>query len=188
VVFQSLDLKPDVSLKVFNVEFQVHSVVLKLRHKVLFRESLIWVVGRWTSPHFTGLSDRRLRQVGKSAYGEISTMVSRSTSRTIDLALIANGPNYWSSDLEGGILFPNQEERWEPEVDCLSDRPALNLPKFFGKIVDTNELPYDVDISDLYLTELLENNLMLAGQCKVAGKDDVDDYFLCANIEDEDLP
>jgi hypothetical protein len=79
----------------------VFEAAAKLRHEVLFREALIWVVGRWTQPHFTELADRRLRQVAKYAYGEVATMVSRSTNRIIDLALLATGPNYWSSDLLG---------------------------------------------------------------------------------------
>jgi hypothetical protein len=39
IIFQSPGLKPDVSLKVFDVEFYVHSIVLKL-HSAFFRKFL----------------------------------------------------------------------------------------------------------------------------------------------------
>jgi hypothetical protein len=39
ITFQSPGLKPDVSLKVFDVEFYVHSIVLKL-HSTFFRKFL----------------------------------------------------------------------------------------------------------------------------------------------------
>lgn len=39
IIFQSPGLKPDVSLKVFDVDFYVHSIVLKL-HSAFFRKFL----------------------------------------------------------------------------------------------------------------------------------------------------
>jgi len=39
IIFQSPGLKPEVSLKIFNVEFHVHSVLLKL-HSAFFRKFL----------------------------------------------------------------------------------------------------------------------------------------------------
>jgi hypothetical protein len=166
----------------------VFEAAAKLHHKVLFREALIWVVGNWTEPQIGELSDRRLRHLAQYAYGEISTIVSRSVSKIIDVGLLGCGPNDWTVGIREGIVYPNHEEQWHPAELDLCERPQLNLPKFFRNIVDKDNFPEEVRVYELDLTDLLENNLVLSGKWLIAGKDSVEGYFLCAAIEDEDLP
>ena len=74
----------------------VFEAAAKLRHKVLFREALIWVVGPFQKPRFENLSDRRLRQVARCVYGEIATIVSRSAGKFL-AGLGGHGNDDWSA-------------------------------------------------------------------------------------------
>ena len=115
-------------------------------------------------------------------------MVSRSVSKIIDVGLLGCGPKDWTVGIREGIVSPNQEEQWHPAELDLRERPQLNLPKFFRNIVETDNFPEEVAVDELDLTDMLENNLVLSGKWLIAGKDSVEGYFLCAAIEDEDLP
>jgi hypothetical protein len=168
----------------------VFKAAAKLRHKVLFREALVWVVADWKFPAFKEdgeLLNPRLRQVARCVYGEIATMVSRSTSKIMD-GFLAAGCTEWLESFGKGVIDPQKEEHWDACDLYLSDRPALSLPKFFQNIVYNDDLPYDVSIDPLYLSDLLRNNLVLDQAGRVAGEGDEKDCFLCAKIEDEDLP
>lgn len=166
----------------------IFEAAAKLRHKVLFREALIWVVGIWTQPQIAGLSDRRLRHLAQNVYGEIFTMVFKATSRIIDVGLLARGPSHWLTKVRDGIRSSNHEEQWKAEELDLCARPQLNLPNFFRNIADMDDLPGGFEVDDLCLTDLLMNNLVLDGKWLIPGEDSVEDYFLCAAIKDEDLP
>jgi hypothetical protein len=168
----------------------IFEAAAKLRHKVLFREALVWVVADWRLPAFKeegGLFNPRLRQVARCIYGEIATMVSRSTSKILDAFLTA-GCTEWLESFSMGVIYPQQEEHWSTDQLYLSERPALSLPKFFQNIVNNDGLPDDVDIDPLYLSGLLRNNLVLDQAGRVAGEGSERECFLCAKIEDEDLP
>jgi hypothetical protein len=167
----------------------VFEAAANLRHKVLFREALVWVVADWTLPAFKEgeLFNPRLRQVARCVYGEIATMVSRSTSKILDGFLNA-GCTEWLEIFGKGVIDPQEEENWDACDMYLSDRLPLKLPRFFRNIVNNDGLPSDVSIDPLYLFDLLRNNLVLDQAGRVAGEGDEKDCFLCAKVEDEDLP
>jgi hypothetical protein len=167
----------------------VFEAAAKLRHKVLFREALVWVVADWKSPAFKdeGALNSRLRQIARCAYGEIAIMVSRSTSKIFD-AFLAVGCTEWLESFSKGVIDPQEEEYWNRNELYLSQRPALSLPKFFRNIDYGDDLPDDGSTDPLYLSELLWNNLVLGLAGRVAGMGDEEDCFLCAKIDDEDLP
>jgi len=168
----------------------VFEAAAKLRHKVLFREALVWVVADWRDPAFRekgGLSNPRLRQVARCVYGEIATMVSRSTSKVLD-GFLTPGCTDWLKSFGKGVIDPQSEEHWDGEQEYLTDRLPLSLPKFFRNIVN-NDINIDGRTLDpLCLSDLLRNNLVLDQAGRVAGWGDEEDCFLCAEIEDEDLP
>ncbi len=167
----------------------VFETAAKLRNKVLFREALIWVVGPWTSPNFKNLSDPRLRQVARCVYGEIATKVSNSSGRIMD-GFIGSGNDIWSENFHNGIYAP--QEPLTLGGSYLRGRPRLSFPCFFRNI-DTcsgHLMPRNFFDDDLELSELLKNNLVLNRLELRSGDEDEEeaDYFLCAEIEDEDLP
>ena len=87
-----------------------------------------------------------------------------------------------------GVIDPQSEEHWDGEQVYLTDRLPLSLPKFFRNIVN-NDITIDgMSVDPLYLSDLLRNNLVLDQAGRVAGEGDEKDCFLCAKIEDEDLP
>jgi hypothetical protein len=169
----------------------VFEAAAKLRHKVLFREALVWVVADWKFPAFKEgeLSNPRLRQVARCAYGEIATMVSRSTSKILD-AFLAVGCTDFLVSFGMVVIDSQEEEHWNADLLYLSDRSPLSLPKFFRNIANNEFVPYEtsIDPDSLYLSDLLRNNLVLDQAGRVAGEGDEKDCFLCAKIEDEDLP
>jgi len=84
----------------------VFEAAAKLRHKVLFREALVWVVSDWRHPAFKeegGLSNPRLRQVARCVYGEIAIMVSRSTSKILD-GFLTPGCTEWLKYFGKGVI------------------------------------------------------------------------------------
>jgi hypothetical protein len=168
----------------------VFEAAAKLRHKVLFREALVWVVSDWRHPAFKeegGLSNPRLRQVARCVYGEIAIMVSRSTSKILD-GFLTPGCTEWLKYFGKGVIDPQEEEHWDGDDTHLSDRLPLSLPKFFRNIVNDDASLDDVSVDPLYLSDLLRNNLVLDQAGRVAGEGAEEDCFLCAKIEDEDLP
>jgi hypothetical protein len=66
----------------------------------------------------------------------------------------------------------------------------INFPSFFRRIFERDDLPLDVSMSDLNIPGLLRNNLVLDRSPRSPGETDEEDeeYFLCGEIEDEDLP
>ncbi len=66
----------------------------------------------------------------------------------------------------------------------------INFPSFFRRIFERDHLLLDISMSDLKIPGLLRNNLMLGRSPRSPGESDGEDeeYFLCAEIEDEDPP
>ncbi|KAH8801165.1 hypothetical protein F5882DRAFT_504648 [Hyaloscypha sp. PMI_1271] len=141
----------------------VFEAAAKLRHKVLFREALVWVVADWRHPAFKekgGLSNPGLRQVARCVYGEIATMVSRSTSKILD-GFLTPGCTGWLKDFGEGVIHPQYGEHWNGDDVYLSDRLPLSLAKFFRNIVNHDVSLDDMSVDPLYLSDLLRNNLVL---------------------------
>jgi hypothetical protein len=187
-LLNALHDSPDFTDSIHSNPCAIFEAAAKLRHKVLFREVLIWVVGNWTQLQISGLSDRRLRYLAQNVYGEISTMVSKATGIIIDVGLLASGLSHWLTKVRDGIRSSNHEVRWKEKELDLCSRPQLNLPKFVRNIADMDDVPGGFEVEDLCLTDSFMNNLVLDGKWLIAGEDSVEDYFLCAAIKDEDLP
>jgi hypothetical protein len=166
---------------------RVFEAAAKLRHKVLFKDALVWVVGNWRYPAFKELSDRKLRQVARCAYGEIATKVASSSS-SIFIGFTAVDDEIWPESFRNSICEP--QETWRVIREYLAYTEQINFPSFFHRIFEREDLPLDVSMSDLNIPGLLRNNLVLDRSPRSPGESDGEDeeYFLCAEIEDEDLP
>lgn len=150
----------------------------KVRNALLFREALIWIVGPYNDPEFQQLEDRSLRSIAKSVHGELSTRVlSVVQSLLVDLHL-DHAENYADdlNELVFGIL-PREN---------LDEGKKVLLPWYFRRLV--GRLPEEY-IDDGML-QLLQNELKLSRDMYNAGasKNDLEGHFLCATIEDQDLP
>jgi len=159
----------------------------KLRHKTLFRDALVWAVGNWNKPDSRSLSNTRLRQVARYAYGEIAEQVALSSSR-IFIGFAAVDNDAWSDKFRDAIFEP--QENWSKLSDYLRNQGEMNFPKFFRRVLEYQGLPEDIDMDDLNIPDLLRNNLVLDRTTRLPGKDHTtdEDYFLCAEIDDEDPP
>lgn len=115
-------------------------------------------------------------------------MVSKATSRIIDVGLLACGPSHWLTKVRDGIRSSDHEKQWKAEELDLCARPQLNLPKFFLNTDNMGDLPGGFEVDDLCLTDLLMNNLVFDGKLLIAREGSVEGYFLCAAVKDEDLP
>ncbi|KAE8442865.1 hypothetical protein EG329_002607 [Mollisiaceae sp. DMI_Dod_QoI] len=154
----------------------------KLRSPLLFREALIWVVGPNTSPRYQYLEDRNLRMVARCAHAQILEMVTTLCNEVIrQLGSSAHDERSKQRmkmqylvdvDVDKGDLVP-------------SPVGVLYYPWYFRRISD------DTSLLSRYLSleNLLENRLALDPKCTAgAEEDELQDYFLCAHIDDKDLP
>jgi hypothetical protein len=114
----------------------VFEAAAKLRHKVLFKDALVWVVGNWRYPAFKELSDRKLRQVARCAYGEIATKVASSGS-SIFIGFTAVDDEIWSESFRNSICEP--QETWSVIRECLFYQEQINFPSFFRRIFERDD-------------------------------------------------
>jgi hypothetical protein len=148
----------------------------KLRHKVLFRESLIYVLGPWSNPRYTRLSDPVLRNLATKKNASLNSRVLEAHQGIVLLAseLI---PVYSSRSLAKQLL------NFAPE--CTHDSKVL-YPKFFRLCYERIENNEDRIICPLF-SRLLANQLVLNSSA-AAGTEDFADFFLCCEVKDDELP
>jgi hypothetical protein len=166
----------------------------RLHHKVLFRDALIWVVGRWQVPLTTEVSDRKLRQIAECAHGKIATSVSKILGK-IMLGFCAYGSETWSFKFRKSICGPqlNDGPNLYVQADTIDFEAAgmYNCPQFFRNILTKNDWRRRVKMEGLGIEELLENHLVLDQRNLAPGvvSDNLTEYyFLCATVADDDLP
>jgi hypothetical protein len=157
----------------------------KLRNALLFRESLIWVVGPHRNPLFRTISDAHLRMVARCVHGEISSEIN-----IVNENLLQEFADDWDSEWEN-----EKDAKFLSTVnDCAllgqfegGVTKALAVPAYYQSFVTQAEEILDNKKAEL-LRGLLRSNLILDRGVYEAGEGDLMDNFLCAKIADEDLP
>lgn len=169
---------------VFSSHIRFHTVELfsaaaKLRNAFLFRECLIWIVGPNNAPKYTKLGDRQLRLIAKAAHSDLLAEAAALCQKIIRErqmtgSLVNAYPEGFFDKLEFCDGFPTE-----------GDRDVLLFPWYFRCINQRTNAQWQPLIS----TGLMKSNLVL-DRISEAGDDSCGcaDYFLCAEIADEDLP
>jgi hypothetical protein len=158
----------------FNCQ-KVLTVAAKLRNAVLFRESLVWVAGCWTSWKPTKTKDRTLQKIAINAHNGIAEKVA-----LVQVELISE----MGAENDTTVV----EAMSDASCSTLERYGTLVLPAYFRLLCQKQEERRKVcrdyifsdKVEDL-LGGVLKNNLVL-----YRGHDD--SHFFCAVIDDEDLP
>ncbi|CAL3972352.1 unnamed protein product [Diplocarpon coronariae] len=126
----------------------VFPLAAKLRNKLLFTESLIWLTGPFSNPAYKALKDPKLKKIAHYAYLEVSAKVTAVHRESVS----SNRKNLLSTSYS--MYLPEYYRMWKDEFGGMQSLKAL-----------------------------MQNNLRLSPNEKAGG-----DVFLCAEIDDADLP
>jgi hypothetical protein len=161
---------------------EVFTAAAKLRNAMLFRDSLIFVTGPWSDPAYETLSDPKLKKIARRAWAEVAAKVGEAegtiTPRRLYEATAVNGSGY----IEEAYFWVavNNAHFAETDETCL---PSIYQDLYAFDLKEENNFFVPI------LRELLENKLVLEGRgSKLLSHGILIGYFLCAEIEDEDLP
>jgi hypothetical protein len=157
-------------------------IAMKLKHKLLFKEALIHVLCPWHSPRYIALTDQRLLHVATKAHIDITDKIKQFNSELRDE--IVQPP-------ELRDIWYNLRNRVGFVVTYhTDDHGQINFPAFFRTMADQTELldipPWIHDI----VKPLAANKLRFDTSNWKPGEKGGPYHtsFLCADIEDEDLP
>jgi hypothetical protein len=166
----------------------------KIRNKTLYKESMVHVAGRWKL-NKSGLEDHpELRQKVLIAQGSILDKLDNANIAI--LKLVGSGQSVVAKVVQrcmqqyGGILY---QQRTLPSYYRMlyEDKYTANKKEDFDNY-DWNRIGTHAESAvakmQKILKPVLKNNLLLDRSGESAGEGRHKDYFLYADINDEDLP
>lgn len=163
-----LDIKNDASTLI--------DIAVKLRHEVLFRETVVFLAGNWTNEgttvDFMPL-DKKVKRVVLDSRRTIDSKVARV--------------------LEELLRHQKKDPIVAKQLSRLSENRAVTLPSIISRIYhgcDDSQFGEDdlrIMISDL---DLMEECTVVAWSRELgsSGSGCYKNYFLCARVSDDDLP
>ncbi|PMD38338.1 hypothetical protein L207DRAFT_531242 [Hyaloscypha variabilis F] len=145
---------------------EILQIAAKLRHAVLFRECIVWLVSDWiNAERYIGrIKDRKLQKIAQNAFNTIAVKVSRAQHAM--MAEIRQSPEGGSQAMQclKDVKDKVHDERFNVWIVSLPG--VLNCVKTEGFLPPT-------------FRDLLD--------C-TPGTDTLSNRFLCAVVDDEDLP
>jgi hypothetical protein len=159
---------------------EVFVAAAKLRNALLFRDCLICLTGPWSEPEYEGLLDPRLKKIARRSYAEIGVKVAHAERKITEHRLqeVVNGKRHVDKAYTS-VALNNAPFR---EIE------GIYLPSIYRDLSKSDSKERNFSFIPI-LRELLENKLVLGGRGnQLLGCGDLYDYFLCAEIKDEDLP
>ncbi|KAE8450707.1 hypothetical protein EG329_006052 [Mollisiaceae sp. DMI_Dod_QoI] len=160
----------------------------KLRHKMLFREALILSLGPWSEPRYENELKNfpLLHNVAGFAYMRHNAKVQELWSDLLQLATnklnSAKGVLYGGSALASSVFAGA-----EANVDSSNKVMLPSLLRSTFDAANMNDYYRTNDAFTELLSPFLKSNLVL-NKAAQAGKDNFKAYFLCFEIQDEELP
>jgi hypothetical protein len=146
----------------------------KLRHKVLFRECFIHVLGPWSRPRHHQLSEPALRHLAATKTESLNSWVLGAYEGIVGLA-------------SGVISDPTLARQFlDLAPYCVFGNEIL-FPKFLRLCYEYIENNYKDGPIYPPFSRLLANKLAL-NEDAVAGAGDFADFFLCCELDDDELP
>jgi hypothetical protein len=148
-------------------------LAIKLRNLALYNDCIIHLLGPWRQPRFTLLEDNELKKLASNAYAKLALQISQADAKIRLYIHRAPGTCREIRDrVEATSMGIGFEESF---CQPLYYRNLYNCESFGQILYET-------------IAPLLKNNLMLERRGPSTGDNLYDDFFLCAAIEDEDLP
>jgi hypothetical protein len=145
----------------------------KLRHKLLFRECFIYVLGPWSTLQYAQLSNPVLLNL---AIEKHASMKSRIFAAFEGIVQVAAGSAGVSQGIAAKMLNMAQ--------GCLDVHKKVLYPKFFRLCCEKYA---DYESYRPLFSSLLANKLVL-NKDAIAGAGAFADFFLCSEVEDHELP
>lgn len=191
---------------------EVFKLAAKIRNKLLFREALVWIMGPWTRPNYEHLEDPKLRKIAHRAYTEITSMIAaidyhllkdisdevfvgnwpiqhiavkQAMDKATEKAVNRSGfsmPIYFR-ELDHALKKIEGYSEWVTLPEFIKGLRKCNLVLNRGSFESGKIGPVVRDTE--YIDEGKEDTDWRAGNAFEPG---MEDYFLCAEIEDDDLP
>lgn len=158
----------------------------KLRNVLLFRECLIWVVNPYHEPVFKSLThtNRKLYHIAKSAHGEISAYVMKV------LAAVMEQSSHNAIEQQCSTEFDDNVQESVRDLlprDIASEYAPTKI--LYPKLLRLSEHSAYLSSSEAgVLAHLLKSNFVFEGGFCEAGKNNCEGDFLCAYIDELDLP
>jgi len=128
------------------------AISAKLRNALLFRQSLVWILGRWPSWESISIEDRTLQKIAINAHNAISDKVASIQREVIVLILEDNRSDASDTILtaaRGAIWPPDYTLPMEGELDSLMNMPSYvrNLRRIHFKVSLQTSKTYSEQIS-----------------------------------------
>ena len=191
---------------------KVFVLAAKLRNKLLFREALVWIVGPWTLPNYKRLEDPKLRKIAHRAYTEITSKIADINYHL--LTTISDEVH----EVDTSLQDIEVKQAMDKAALKVVNRSDICMPRYFRELYHAlKEFDEYTEWETLFesIKDLRKCNLVLNRGSFESGKkgpvvrhteyndekeedtdweaDDpcdpgMEDYFLCAEIEDDDLP
>ncbi|KAH7403259.1 hypothetical protein BKA64DRAFT_641261 [Cadophora sp. MPI-SDFR-AT-0126] len=200
VISRTLDMafhiSPEFIKDIPRFRCKVFTAVAKLKNKLLFRESLIWVVGPWSEPAYNTLDNPRLKKIARAAWAEVAAKISEIHCQlTQDIgeeaqALTVDTPAYFRSFYR--ILKRSPFDIDDEFLDDIRDNEVATLIASLLKsnlVLNRDALESGTG-SDLFPPYYLgvEDGIPLDEFSPNYPQANMEDHFLCVEIDDEDLP
>lgn len=159
---------------------------LTLRHGALFRDSLIFSLGPWSSPRYAELQHQApgLYSIAQTCYDETMKAVQQFWTSLPQLVVKKPDPGY------SNHFTVVATEVFRSVGSSVDIHKNFLMPSMIRSIdVNANNLTSALQRNFLKnaVAPLLKNNLLLHPSAE-AGTDIYNDYFLCFEIKDEQLP
>jgi len=181
-------LKVNFTYELLDNPLELLSTSIKLRNPLLFKDCLNISLGPWDNPVFTSFTDPKIVELAKKAYDQISNNIKEINEAFHEFSTRSkyNSGITWTlaRDLRGEFAECAKIVRWSLENEG-KEWSTSALPQIYQTFCRSDfgrrfPLTY-------MIRKVLENNMTL-GKRLVAGQDQCWDRFLCAEIDDRDLP
>jgi hypothetical protein len=153
---------------------KVLNAAIKLRHPDLFRECIVFLAGEWDTEPVLSRYDERIRKLITAARNRIGYNIAQAEKQILRLTA--------------------QSNHLQTEINKVKLISCLSFPEYYRNLKD-GQGTYDTcnygdereEVEDI-LDTVLENNLKFGGSKCLSGKEPFENYFLCATVDDDDLP
>ncbi|KAK0104412.1 hypothetical protein ONS95_004705 [Cadophora gregata] len=157
----------------------------KLRHKALFRECFIHVLGPWSDPQYKNLSDQTLFKMADATYKRTELQIMRLHLDLFQVA--ANCPPDSKYMVSDGTEHIQHLVGLAPK--CLGEDGKIIMPKFFRMCFTAAARKHPEAHGEIekMLGRILQNRLVLMKDA-VSGEGEFEDHFLHFSVPDRMLP
>jgi len=160
--------------------FDILPLAAKLRHAVLFRECLFWLVSDWTraNGNVAKIKGRKLQKIAQNAFNAVAAKVSRVQHRMM--------AEIWQSPEKSSRAVQSIKHVKTTVYDARSSSKVVCLPSILAS-VRSDGLAWPANCREL-VGDLLRNHSVLVHTDCIPGTGEMSNRLLCAVVDDEDLP